>query len=169
MLSTVYNEKEIRRKWLVLTLLLILLLVQCGIIIYFSSQPAKVSANLSRYLMGKLDWIPDFVPREVPKGENPVFSLHYIIRKLAHFYNFSLVGVLLYANRNYMERSVLIDFAWVSVGLFVAMFDETYQHFVPGRSGSFTDVCLDFSGVIFGFCFLKMFYTAVFKRGARNG
>ena len=94
--------------------------------------------------------------------------MHYIIRKLAHFYNFSLVGVLLYANRIHTDRSVRNDFAWVLLGLFVAIFDETYQRFVPGRSGSFADVCLDFSGVIFGFCFLKMFYTAVFKRGARN-
>lgn len=75
----------------------------------------------------------------------------FIIRKTAHFSEYTLLGILLYgciksfgfpAERRY--------FTWLTAGFTVPFVDETIQLMIEGRSGQITDVWLDCGGVAFG-------------------
>lgn len=73
----------------------------------------------------------------------------HLIRKIAHFLEFSALGFELMGLFN---RYLLA----ITHGLFVALTDETIQYFT-GRSAEVKDVLLDFSGCIFGaFCMVLL-------------
>ncbi len=96
-----------------------------------SSMPATVSNVESG---GLLTIISKYLP----------FITHHLLRKLAHFTEFAILGFLL---AQCFHRSIF----WpLFVGVLCAMTDETIQLFVSGRSGQLTDVWLDFAGVITG-------------------
>lgn len=75
----------------------------------------------------------------------------HLVRKLAHFSEFALAGVLGHICfsqwRKEMRSFVLCT---LFVGLFIALCDETIQLFVPGRSGQIMDVWIDFLGYVVG-------------------
>ena len=72
-----------------------------------------------------------------------------IIRKSIHFVFYGLLGFFAScgARRSEAERRNAFAFG-VSYVLAHAVFDESRQHFTPGRSGAFSDVLLDLSGAI---------------------
>lgn len=70
----------------------------------------------------------------------------YTIRKLAHFSEFLLLGVLSALTQlqtNHKTPAFPLFF-----GLLCAISDETIQLTVPGRNGCVQDVWIDFAGVI---------------------
>lgn len=75
----------------------------------------------------------------------------HIIRKLAHFTEFTALGILLSVDTVLFLKNMK-QYVWIPlfIGLLVALIDETIQLFPVGRSSSVKDVWLDFSGVIFG-------------------
>ena len=85
----------------------------------------------------------------------------HIVRKLAHFTEFTAIGMLSTTCAYSFDRlrpyryTIHIMF----VGLAAAVTDETIQLFSEGRSGQITDVLLDFSGVIIGMCFMLLCFT----------
>lgn len=110
-------------------------------------------------------WIHSFIPADLSGNEsmrwvvwlNHVFSfLHlpfyfsgdHIVRKLAHFSEYALLGVestlFFYWSGRLKERCGLHHLMYL--GLTVAFLDETIQLFTPGRSGEIQDVWLDFLG-----------------------
>ena len=77
--------------------------------------------------------------------------LHILLRKLAHFLEFALLGVLwvpICAQRCSGMRSC-VPHALLYCCL-TAMADEGIQRFVPGRSGQWGDVLLDVLGAAAG-------------------
>lgn len=72
----------------------------------------------------------------------------FLIRKLAHFSEFAILGFLLSWNGK-LRQVKSMSFP-VLLGLLAAMTDETIQRFVPGRGSMVTDVWIDFSGVLVG-------------------
>ena len=111
-----------------------------------SLLPAETSAAESgRWLVllqGVLPWLTD-----------------HLIRKAAHFTEYTVLGALLRAAFPARGRAAWMELALA--GLLAAMLDETIQLFSPGRSGQITDVWLDFAGFAVGvvmgwiFCFRK--------------
>ena len=82
-------------------------------------------------------------------ADTDVMSL--VVRKCAHFSEYAVLGAisrgLLVARRAESGRPAL------PAGLLVALvpaIDESIQLFVPGRSGSPVDVCIDLAGVVAG-------------------
>ena len=84
---------------------------------------------------------------------------HGLVRKLGHLTEFTILGCLLAAlfrSKSLPERgrklpAVLRCFVLpAGCGLLVAMCDEIIQTGVPGRSGEWRDVLIDFSGVLLG-------------------
>lgn len=77
-----------------------------------------------------------------------------LVRKLAHFAEYSLLGFWLVLTLRVYTRRVLPYLAWpLFLGLATAVCDETLQTFIPGRAGQLRDVCIDFAGVTAGiFC-----------------
>lgn len=91
---------------------------------------------------------------------------HFVVRKVAHFTEFTVLGVCLAENCNdYKSHNELIKAekdpakkdlprhpllaAWI-VGTLYAGTDEFHQLFVTGRSCEFRDACIDSAGVAFG-------------------
>lgn len=74
-----------------------------------------------------------------------------VVRKLAHFSEYAILGVLehglFHARR--VERGCPPFPAAYLVAL-VPVVDECLQLFVPGRSGQSTDVLIDLAGLVFG-------------------
>ncbi len=82
---------------------------------------------------------------------------HFLLRKLAHFSEFGLLG-LLTSTRYGLDKGTLPW--WLSgFGLAVACVDETIQIFTPGRASSLMDVWIDFSGFVLGFVVIKIAHT----------
>lgn len=75
----------------------------------------------------------------------------YIVRKLAHFGEFALLGFWFMLCLRVYTRRFVRHVSWpLFFGLLVAVLDETVQLYVPGRSSSVRDVLIDFAGVLAG-------------------
>lgn len=83
-------------------------------------------------------------PLSAPHTGNTVWGT--VVRKLAHFTEFAILGVLLFRIVNKKTAGV-----WraLSLGAFAALIDETIQHYT-GRTSSVLDVWLDTLGVSAG-------------------
>ncbi len=100
-----------------------------------SLKPADVSTVESK-------WVLTLLQRLVPFE----LSLH-TVRKLAHFTEFAVLGVLaviLFGGRCKCLWNGLL-FATMT-GIATALCDETIQLLVPGRSGQISDVWIDVAG-----------------------
>ncbi len=84
----------------------------------------------------------------------------HIIRKLAHFAEFTVIGALLlscaYSFDRYKPYKYI--FTVLFAGLFTAVIDEFIQLFSEGRAGMIVDVLLDFAGVLTGAGIMLLFY-----------
>ncbi len=75
----------------------------------------------------------------------------FIIRKLAHFSEFFILGVLLCLTlRTYTVKIIKNVTVPLFIGLLIAVTDEFIQLFSAGRAGLVADVVIDFSGFITG-------------------
>ena len=75
----------------------------------------------------------------------------HVVRKLAHFSEFTLEGFLLMLCLRVYTRRFVRHVSWPMLGgMATALLDETIQLYVPGRTSSVRDVWIDFGGVIAG-------------------
>ncbi len=120
----------------------LLALMWLGVMFWFSSQPSSESSQLSG---GVLQWLADQTDGFIPLSVFLDPLAQTIIRKTAHFANYLILGVLvtLSGGRRKPLRLLIL-------GLLAAVFDETHQVFVPGRSGELRDVLLDLAGFAVG-------------------
>lgn len=87
-------------------------------------------------------------------GVNAFWLTEHVLRKMAHFTEYALLGILLF----WWLKSLGVkeDIRWfmhVLAGFLVPFLDETIQLFVEGRSGQISDVWLDCAGIAFGSLF----------------
>lgn len=88
-------------------------------------------------------------------------SISYIVRKLAHFSEFALLGVEV----SYLKKRTkwLCKVSWgyaFLFGVLVAITDESLQKF-SDRTSSVTDVWIDFLGFSFGILLLVIVYAII--------
>jgi len=138
----------------------ILVITWMAVIFLFSAQPANDSASLST---GITDWIYNILINVFPNLN--IETLHVIIRKLAHFTIYLILGVLLFNALSHNEQKQNVNFV---LALFVsslyAISDEIHQVFVSGRSGQISDVLIDIIGSLIGinlFMIFNKFYMKV--------
>lgn len=83
-----------------------------------------------------------------------VLEATYLLRKLAHFTEFALLGGLLAWNGKLWQKpgAALPALA----GLLAAMTDESIQLLSPGRASMVTDVWIDFAGVVTGITIYRL-------------
>ena len=125
-----------------------------GMIFFLSSQSASQSSQLSETLS---QWIitvlNPFFPHIVPS--DMMHLLHPLIRKVAHFAEYALLGFLLLLywritlNRKHMRALGLLLLA-LSISILFACTDEWHQLYVNGRSGQPGDVLIDSCGAATG-------------------
>lgn len=120
-------------------LLLGLTLVWTGFIFHRSLQPAQVSHDESTAVLNPLLRL------------FPGLTLH-LVRKLAHFTEYFILGILAWSSVDRLTRPaarrLALPLLWAPelYCLLAACADEGIQRFVPGRSGELADVLLDFVG-----------------------
>lgn len=146
--------------------LVILILINIAIallIFVLSAQPANVSAPLSSsFTYNVIKPILTLAGADEEEILKAAFSIHGLVRKLAHFGIYFIFGItlkLMYRRLNLKHAQT----ATLITGFLYALSDEIHQLFVPGRSGELRDVLIDFSGVITGTLFLFIILT-VLKR-----
>ena len=118
-----------------------------------SGQSAEQSNGLSLLITSLIARIinPAFLDMTASQQALIIQYLHPIVRKLAHFAEFALLGGLIMcaALCHMWSLSARVTVALLCSGLCAGM-DEIHQLFVSGRSGQWRDVAIDFAGAILG-------------------
>ena len=97
--------------------------------------------------------------------------IHYFVRKAAHMTEYFLLALSLQLPLSawlstQLKPTLRILIGFAATVLFAAL-DEFHQSFVPGRSGNFTDVCIDSIGAVIASLCLFVFYSVYRKKLAR--
>jgi len=121
---------------------IILLILHCGLIFFFSSQNAESSSGMSK---GLLRMILELTP-VVKNFSEPMFlATEHIVRKTAHFVLYLILGIYAYLSAESVDLKRKLFPALLFCLLYAAT-DEFHQLFSAGRSGQISDVLLDFCG-----------------------
>lgn len=149
---------------------LILIILNCLIIFNFSNQKADDSSVSSGRVV---NFISEVIPtiRNMPEQDKIEFKenvMQPIIRKLAHFSIYTLLGMLIMNFMVTFKRS-FYQCAITSVffGFLYACSDEIHQFFIPGRSCEFRDICIDTLGVITGII-IVILITKLYRKITRK-
>ena len=124
-----------------------------GVIFYFSHQPGDVSGETSGRIV---EMVSGAVTTVLPFVDIPEEGLHFAIRKGAHFFIYSILGLLSFIAFvvSGAKRRNAVFFAWILATVYGGI-DEYHQTFIPGRSGEVTDVIIDSAGAIVGILIAK--------------
>ena len=90
-----------------------------------------------------------FALSSVPALDSGLGTWDLVLRKVAHFTEFAVLGALL--------ARAIREFPAFVAGLGYAIFDELHQMLVPGRAGTLLDVAIDAAGVLAGILLLRRF------------
>ena len=114
-----------------------------------SLLPGTISGAIS-------GWVRDILAAFFPGGGEDPQAGHGLLRKLAHFMEFTCLGGLFAWLFAMLKKSM-----WLALpcGILVAAADETIQMFVPDRGPSIWDVGIDSSGVLLGMILLLVGYA----------
>lgn len=125
-----------------------------------SLLPGEVSSDQSGFIVDVLYPVFSRIGINIE-----VDTFTFIIRKLAHFTEYFILGLflqLLYKNIKHNTTYIFI----LLHGFITACMDETIQRFIPNRSGELRDVLIDTLGVITSIIFIKIL-TLIFKKEAK--
>jgi VanZ family protein len=129
--------------------ILMTLTIACAIFIYSNSlMNADISSSHSGFFLHTIQNITETL------GIPSLLLTEHLIRKLAHFCEYALLGFLItstiHAWRDKIKPHTYMLLFWC---LLIPLSDESLQLFVDGRAGMVQDVLLDFGGSIFGILF----------------
>ena len=132
---------------------LVLLLFCTFVVIFnFSSEDSEKSGSTSQKITEEITKnIKSIQKLDDVKKAKVLYKIESVIRKIAHFSIYALVGVLLMAllsTYNITDKNKIIF--TIILGAIYASSDEFHQSFIPGRSGEVKDVMLDTLGVAVG-------------------
>jgi len=122
-----------------------------------SLLPAEISQAFS-------DWVKEILLGLISDSD-PSEGGSGVLRKIAHFTEFSALGFLLSWRFGMLGRGKLPAFV---CGAAAACMDETIQMFVPERGPGILDVLLDCSGVLTGMVLLHIGHTYCKKKTIQN-
>lgn len=89
----------------------------------------------------------------------------HLIRKAAHFAEYSLLGILLCVTMYlYWQKRVRALLSAIAAGAAVAVCDELIQQFYEGRSCEFGDMLLDTAGVLVGALIVTGVISIILKK-----
>lgn len=107
-----------------------------------------------------------------PHGHLTADDFHTIIRKLAHFIEYGLLGICLVGvSINWYNKKMWIWITPAWTAFFVAVTDEIIQHFT-GRACMFIDVLIDLSGAVCSILFaaitIRLWRVCKMKQGGND-
>lgn len=126
-----------------------------GIIFAFSAQPGEESGKISDGICYRaVSGASHFFHLEWTKEQMEKYAvwLSFPVRKTAHMTEYAILAVLAWGNLMAWKRvSNRHNYAYAFFfAVLYAMTDEFHQTFVNGRSGNWTDVCIDGAGACLG-------------------
>ena len=128
------NKKKINIKIIILRIfLVIMLLCTFGMIFGFSGQDAKKSSSVSRMVTETITKNIKSIQEKPEKEKQSILSrIEKIIRKIAHFSIYTIVGFLLMALFETFNIKEIDRFATsLIIGVVYASSDEIHQCFTP--------------------------------------
>ncbi len=139
------------KKIKILRIVLIIFIICWAVLIFnFSNENGEKSSNSSTKL------IELFI-----KNKEVIEKIDPYIRKIAHYFEYGLGGVLfiaLFYTYNWTDRKRVITSLFL--GLWYSITDELHQSIVPGRHASLADIWIDFLGIATGVVIMIFIITA---------
>lgn len=123
---------------------LLLVILWMIFIFVMSSFDASSSSNQSNFMV-------DIITSIINIKDTKLLSL--IIRKLAHFTEYFILGILVINLITKYDKKIIIA---ILLCIIYATSDEIHQIFVPGRSCQITDIMIDSLGSIMGIYLYKL-------------
>lgn len=115
------------------------LLVWMGVIFYFSHQSGDASMQLSDGILDSF--------KSLFQNFLDYHTLSYIVRKIAHFTEYFILGLLIYHLVKQYRVISKTEIIWMILFCVIyAMSDEFHQVFIGGRSPKVFDVIIDSLG-----------------------
>ena len=147
------------------SILMILLMCTFFIIFGFSSQDGETSGGISRRITETiLEKSNKYKTLDEDQKNEVLHRTESIIRKVAHFSIYTLVGLLLMGLLStYKIKNKWRIIITIIIGMIYAASDEFHQSFSPGRTPKITDVYIDTLGVIQG-CLLIVFFKKLYDK-----
>lgn len=121
------------------------------VIFWFSSRNGEESGLQSGILLSLLQWV-GFSEKWLGSDD-----FIWVIRKLAHFTEFFILGVFVF------RIGLSFWTAFLTIFLY-ALSDELHQYFVPGRQAAFLDVCIDSLGGILSLSLMRSVFRKAEKK-----
>lgn len=142
-------------------IVIMLVIISIGGMYYFSSQNGNVSGSQSQIVVNIIDKVRDKVTlknQNLIKVQTKIYdklrkigSKSYIVRKMAHFIIYALIGIsLLLFMYVFSKKLMLSSIIAFILSVTYACYDEYRQISIPGRSGSIKDVLIDSCGALTG-------------------
>ncbi len=143
-------------------LLSALILANMALIFVLSHEDQTLSGDRSEGVTNVVVDVvyPDLDQRPPAEQKSLLDSLHSLIRKLAHFAEFALLGLLTAALLVHLARRIFCLSPWLQWGipsifcLLYAISDEVHQIFT-NRGPAVMDVLIDFGGSLVGIALLR--------------
>lgn len=139
------------------SIFIILIIINCATIFWFSNQIADDSTNSSSRVI-------NLIIKIIPDLANYQDIMQTVVRKLAHYSIYTLLGILtmnfaLTYKRSFYQKGL----ASLTFGILYAISDEIHQRFVQGRSCELRDVCIDTLGVLTGIL-IVIIVTKIYRK-----
>lgn len=133
-------------------LFLIILVIAFYVIFNFSAQNGEESGSLSRRVTEIIvNLVSKIKTMDFTKKLYYIEKLHPIVRKLAHFTVYTVVGFSIMGFMcTFDMRNIFKFLISLGIGVTYAITDEVHQSFIPGRGPSIVDVGIDSLGVLTG-------------------
>ena len=170
MTSNIDNSRKKKIHILITLAVMVFIFVQ-------SALPGYLSGAESGMVVSFIRWFAS-VTGLSGLAELDADTIHIVVRKLAHFFEYMLLGGCLMVNAHdwYEERKThtayaggqrstwrLTFIAWI-IGVIYASTDEIHQLFVADRAGSPRDVCIDSAGVAIGAILMHLLWLRCNRR-----
>ena len=147
----------LKKHWISFTLVILVILF-----IWDNSLQNDISSDGLSLMLTQ--WLSPILFKLGISGD--MWSLNRIVRKLAHVFEFAVLGGCLYValhqfNREYAGLKV------IAIGLVIAVMDECLQLTSIGRNASIRDVAIDTAGVIIGVAIVQIILS-IYRRMRHN-
>lgn len=135
----------------------VLTFIVMAMIFNLSMQTAERSDSTSGFISNAIISVlyPDYPSETAVRRQEIYDGVQHVVRKCAHFIEYTLLGFLLrlcleswFGHR--MKKYRMLALIGFGAGAGYACTDEAHQLMIDGRSGQWTDVLVDSSGVLVG-------------------
>jgi len=160
----------LQKTW-VRILLTVLTAAMMVLIFCFSMETAErsdqTSGRLSQQVIHRL--YPDYETYPQERKQSIYEGIQHLVRKVAHFTEFAILGFLIrFCLESWFGKRKWLPYAAWAAGTLYAGTDELHQVVTAGRSGQWTDVLLDSSGVLAGVAAATLILWLIVRRIKRK-